>query len=223
MATAVAAKPNAGQILNSLLNVTKPTSAINQTEDRFLKLLVTQMRNQDPLNPMDNAQVTSQIAQINTVNGIEKLNASFAGFSASLLSTQALQAGAMIGHGVLAAGHSLQLNNGHALGGALLNEPADDVVVSVTTLAGDPVQTIHLGPYDAGSLVFDWDGARDNGGSAAPGNYAFKVTATRGKETLDTTPLAFATVRSVGINGSVLTLDTDTLGAIAVSDVKQIL
>lgn len=222
MTTAVAAKSDPGQTLNNLINVTKPTSG-NQTEDRFLKLLVTQMRNQDPLNPLDNAQVTSQIAQINTVSGIEKLNASFAGFSASLLSTQALQASSMIGHGVLAAGHSVQLNNGHAFGGALLKEPADDVVVSITTLAGDAVQTLHLGPREAGSMMFDWDGMRTTGGAATPGNYSFKVTATRGTQALDVAPLAYATVRSVGINANELSLQTDTLGAIAISDVKQIL
>ena len=49
------------------------------SEDRFLKLLVAQMQNQDPLNPMDNAQVTSQMAQINTVSGIDKLNTHGAG------------------------------------------------------------------------------------------------------------------------------------------------
>ena len=60
------------------------TAAANEASDRFLKLLVTQMQNQDPLNPMDNAQVTSQMAQINTVTGIDKLNNTVAGLGGSL-------------------------------------------------------------------------------------------------------------------------------------------
>src|SRR6185295_9765523 len=59
------------------------------TSDRFLKLLVAQMKNQDPLNPMDNAQVTSQMAQINTVTGIDKLNSTVAGLSAQFMQMQA--------------------------------------------------------------------------------------------------------------------------------------
>ena len=222
MATVTAAKPDAGQTLNSLINATKPKTG-NQTEDRFLKLLVTQMKNQDPLNPMDNAQVTSQIAQINTVNGIEKLNSAFAGFSASVLSTQALQATGMIGHDVLAAGQTLNLAGSHAVGGAALTEPVDDLVVTIMSASGQTMQTMHLGPQDAGSMMFDWDGKRDSGGSAAAGRYSFKLAATRAKQSVDVTPLAMGRVSSVGINGSVLTLETDTLGAVEMGNVKRII
>src|SRR5215216_1743278 len=71
--------------------------------DRFLKLLVAQMQNQDPLNPMDNAQVTSQMAQINTVNGIEKLNNSVEGLSGHFMQMQALQGAALVGRDVIVA------------------------------------------------------------------------------------------------------------------------
>ena len=77
--------------------------------DRFLKLLVTQMRNQDPLNPLDNAQVTTQMAQISTVTGVDKLNAGIEKLSQSLLSAQSLQSAGVIGHQVLAAGSTLSL------------------------------------------------------------------------------------------------------------------
>jgi len=80
------------------------TGTAQGTEDRFLKLLVTQMKNQDPLNPLDNAQVTSQMAQLSTVTGIEKLNAALTTMSQSFASSQSLQAANMIGHGVLVPG-----------------------------------------------------------------------------------------------------------------------
>src|SRR5436190_24386636 len=75
--------------------------------DRFLKLLVTQMQNQDPLNPMDNAQVTSQMAQINTVNGIETLNTTVSGLNAQFVQMQALQGAALVGHDVTVKGNNM--------------------------------------------------------------------------------------------------------------------
>lgn len=65
------------------------TSASDQ-QDRFMKLLVAQMKNQDPLNPMDNAQMTSQIAQINTVAGIEKLNSTVEGLASEFAAMREL-------------------------------------------------------------------------------------------------------------------------------------
>ena len=70
------------------------------SEDRFLKLLVAQMQNQDPLNPMDNAQVTSQMAQINTVSGIEKLNTTVPGLNSQFVQLQALQGATLVGRDV---------------------------------------------------------------------------------------------------------------------------
>src|SRR3990172_2141446 len=92
-------------------------TAAQEQEDRFLKLLVTQMKNQDPLNPLDNAEVTSQMAQLSTVSGIEKLNTTLQAMSSSFASSQSLQAAGMIGRSVLAPGSSLSLQNGAAVGG----------------------------------------------------------------------------------------------------------
>ena len=73
-------------------------STVDGTEDRFLKLLVAQMRNQNPMNPMENAEVTSQLAQISTVRGIESLNKSMANFTASAAQNTALASVNMIAH-----------------------------------------------------------------------------------------------------------------------------
>jgi flagellar hook assembly protein FlgD len=77
-----------------------PPPPTRPAADRFLKLLVTQMQNQDPLNPMDNAQITSQMAQINTVNGIEKLNTTVAGLNTSSCSCRRCRAPALVGRDV---------------------------------------------------------------------------------------------------------------------------
>src|SRR4051812_48267458 len=84
-------------------------SAVEETQDRFMTLLVTQMKNQDPMNPLDNAQVTSQFAQLSTVTGIDKLNDSLANMMGSYQNSQTLQAASMIGHGILAPGFGIDL------------------------------------------------------------------------------------------------------------------
>src|SRR5512147_131653 len=80
--------------------------------DRFLKLLVAQMQNQDPLNPMDNAQVTSQMAQINTVTGIEKLNTTVQGLNSQFVQMQALQGASLVGRDVIVPGNLVDIDEG---------------------------------------------------------------------------------------------------------------
>src|SRR5437667_6309518 len=114
------------------------TTAVNSTpsvpvaddaagsSDRFLKLLVAQMQNQDPLNPMDNAQITSQMAQINTVNGIEKLNTTVGSLSSQFLQMQTLQGASLVGRGVLVEGKQVVMNDsGKGVGGFELDGAAD--------------------------------------------------------------------------------------------------
>ena len=123
----------------------KAKSTTDGVQDRFLKLLITQMQNQDPLNPMDNAQVTSQLAQISTVSGIDKLNSTILNMVSQFSAAQSMQAGSLIGRGVLAEGNDLQLSQGQAAGGMQLSEPADAVSVSIRDTNGFVVKTINLG------------------------------------------------------------------------------
>ena len=122
------------------VNVTStpaPASAADTTvtADRFLKLLVAQMKNQDPLSPMDNAQVTSQMAQINTVSGIEKLNNTVAGLATQFTQLQAIQGASLVGHDVVVPGNGLQITNAVGEGGFELTAPADQVKVEILSPA----------------------------------------------------------------------------------------
>ena len=93
------------------------TDSTDSAQDRFLKLLTAQLKNQDPLNPLDNAQMTSQLAQISTVDGITKLNATMQAMLNNSSDSQTLQAAALVGHAVLVPGSSLTLSKGQAVGG----------------------------------------------------------------------------------------------------------
>jgi flagellar basal-body rod modification protein FlgD len=148
------------------------------TEDRFLKLLVAQLKNQDPLNPMDNAQVTTQMAQISTVSGINQLNDTVASLGASLAVSQYMSAVSLVGHDVTVAGNDLDLADGKGQGGLELAADADHVMVTISDDKGNVVRTMDLGAQKTGTRYFDWDGKTDSGTAAADGHYTFAITAT---------------------------------------------
>lgn len=197
-------------------------SAASQ-EDRFLKLLVTQMRNQDPLNPLDNAQVTSQMAQISTVSGIDKLNGSIEKLSQSMLSSQSLQSTSMIGRHVLASGSTLTLGATGATGAYELAEEADRVQLTIATPAGAVIRQIELGGQAAGTAGFQWDGMTEAGGRAAQGNYVFQVTASRGGQSIAAAPLMAGRVDGVSFSGGNVRLNLESGGELPVTDVRRIL
>lgn len=198
------------------------TSAAEQ-EDRFMKLLVAQMKNQDPLNPLDNAQMTSQIAQINTVGGIERLNTTVKSLLASfdtLLSQSALQ---LPGRSVLVPGQTLALADGQATGGVELAGAADTVNVDILDASGAVVQTIALGASSAGVRSFSWDGIRADGQPAADGGWTMRVTATSGGQPVQASTLAAARVLAVSNTDAGVQLDLGSAGSVAASAVKSFL
>lgn len=201
-------------------------SAVEETQDRFMKLLVTQMRNQDPMNPLDNAQVTSQFAQLSTVTGIDKLNDTLASLMGTYQVSQSLQAANMIGHGVLVPGSKLSLVKGGGIMGVELDKPADKVEVKIRDAGGNEVRTLSLGAQEAGSLPLTWDGKSNDGTVLADGNYTFEVTATmQNGERVNAKALQFGLVGTVstGPNAKGVTLNLEGIGAVDFAEVRQIL
>jgi flagellar basal-body rod modification protein FlgD len=199
------------------------TSTASELEGRFLTLLMSQIKNQDPLNPLDNAQVTSQLAQLNTVTGIEKLNATLAQLLDGYSETQGMQATQVIGKNVMVAGNSLPLAGGNAFGGVSLEGNADKVSVTIKNAAGKVVQTQELGEHPAGSFYFAWDGKDAAGVAQAEGDYKFSVTATANGEKVGATTGQVGTVSAVVRNKSGFLLDLGSMGQFAFKDVQQIL
>ncbi len=197
-------------------------SGVSATQDRFLKLLVTQMKNQDPLNPMDNAQVTSQMAQLSTVSGIDKLNATLQALSDSMMSNQSLQAASMIGHGVLVPGNGVDLSNGAAYGGVDLTQSVDKLDIAIYDRAGALVRNISLGSQPVGLVNWQWDGRNDAGASVADGSYTFTVKAAQSGNAVDAATLQFGMVNSVTQGKQGVALSVGQLDGIALSQVRQI-
>ncbi|WP_303230161.1 flagellar hook assembly protein FlgD [Comamonas kerstersii] len=172
-------------------------------QDQFLTLLVAQLQNQDPTNPMDNAQMTSQMAQISTVSGIEKLNDTVQSVTNQFASMQMLQGATMIGHTVLSEGNALNLTDkGQGSAAFDLEGSAANVTVTITTASGELVDTMELGSAAAGRNYFTWDGSNYNGDTS---NLRFKVSASNGDAAVKATTLSPNAVVATSIaNGSLM-------------------
>jgi flagellar basal-body rod modification protein FlgD len=226
---------NINDLMSTMNAKSASTSAdsVSADADKFMTLLVTQLKNQDPLNPLDNAQVTSQLAQLQTVTGVNKLNDTLASLKASYQSSEAMQATGLIGHGVLVEGNTVSLSSSKGILGVELGSDADDVKLVISDAKGNEVETMDLGAQKAGVLPLAWNGVPDatkldSDGkpiTLADGNYSFKVVATRGADTLtDAKGLAFDSVASVTTNGANgVKVNLPGKGAVALADIKQVL
>jgi flagellar basal-body rod modification protein FlgD len=161
----------------------------------FLQLLVAQMNNQDPLNPVDNSQLTTQMAQISTVTGINNMNTSINNLMTQLQQSASIQSAQLTGHSVMVAGSALPLSSNtasasgmSAVGGYSLAGAASSVTVTVQDASGATVRTMQLGAQSAGFQDFTWNGQTDSGSTAAAGSYTFTVNASSSAGAVTATP-----------------------------------
>lgn len=213
----------ADAIAASLARKTTTAKSEELSESRFLTLLTAQLKNQDPMNPLDNAQVTSQLAQISTVDGIERLNSMLGQIMEGQQSAEALQAASLVGRGVLIPGKGMLLSDVGAVGGFSLDAPADKVTLSIKDANGLEVASVPLGEFDAGTHNFQWDGTAADGTRAANGKYTVSIKALAGDEAVASQMLEFGAVTSIvrGPQGS--DLQIGDLGIFKMSEIKQIL
>lgn len=196
------------------------TTAMKDEQNRFLTLLTTQLRNQDPMNPLENSDLTMQLAQMSTVDGIERLYK----LVQSLTESRELSdSTALIGHGVLVEGKGLGLTESGAIGGFELNAPADKVTVTINDANGQLVTQLEFDDVEAGSHNYVWDGLATDGSQAAQGNYTVSVSATSGGNPVAVSPLEFGPVTSVVRGPTGADLQVGSLGIFKLDDIKQVL
>lgn len=192
-----------------------------EMQDRFLTLLVAQINSQDPLNPMDNAQMTTQMAQINTVSGIQQLNATLEGITSQFGAMQMLQASSLVGRDVLRSGTELTRDTTTGLVGSAfdLGGSASAVKIEILSPAGDVLGTINSGAMSAGRHSFSWDASAHAGYPSL--NY--RITAVNGDKSVAATPYSTDRVLAVGMVDSKLTLDLSSGKSVAYSGIAAIL
>lgn len=206
--------------MNGSRNAAKTTA--QEAQDRFMTLLVTQMKNQDPLNPMDNAQVTSQLAQLSTVTGIDKLNNTMEALIGSVQSSQSMQASGMIGRVVLTEGNNVDLFEGDSLFAVDLPASADNVKVTIKDADGIVVREMSLGKQPFGLLELNWGGETNSGEIAADGRYFYEVSATSASGTINTVPMAYSMVNSVSNSADGIQMNLSNLKTVSLGEIKQV-
>jgi len=219
------AASSAADLFAAINGASKPAagSSTAEMENRFLTLLMAQMKNQDPLNPLDNAQITTQLAQLNTVNGIERLNETMTQLLTGYNEALAMQAASMIGKNVMVAGNNLPLANSQAVGGVSLAGPADAIQLTVKDASGKVVYVESLGAREAGGyFYFGWDGKDADGNVLPDGNYSFGINASYYGQKVEASAMQIGTVYAVARAKDGFVLDLGMLGNVAFNDVQQI-
>ncbi|MFP4896341.1 flagellar hook assembly protein FlgD [Paraburkholderia sp. EG304] len=206
---------------SSSTNGTSGTSA-SDLQNTFLQLLVAQLKNQDPTNPMDSSQMTSQLAQISTVQGISNLNTSLTSLSTQLSASQQAQSALLIGSTVLAPGDSVTVSSGKANEfGVTLANAVSDLQIVVKNSAGTIVNTLDLGKQSAGTVPVGWTPTDTAGNTLPDGTYTITATGTINGQQATATTLTSATVQGIvqqssGTPGLVLSNGT-TVGLTSVA------
>jgi len=190
-------------------SVAANATTAKEASERFLKLLVTQLQNQDPMNPVDNAQMTSQMAQISTVSGIEKLNTTVEKLNGQFVQMQAVQGAGLVGKDVLIQGDRLSVVNGMPQATYEIDTAASRVKVEVLSPAGRLVDTLNLTTTAAGRHDVQWPAGKDLPDAAS---YRFRVSASSGATALASTSLMRDKVDAVNTGGSTLTVELERNG-----------
>jgi flagellar basal-body rod modification protein FlgD len=194
-------------------------------KDAFLQLLVTQLKNQNPLDPQDNSAFVAQLAQFSSLEGITTLNDSVTAISSSYKSSQALQASSLVGRSVVVQTGSAYVDTTKSMTGtAVIPSSVAGATVTITDKDGNAVKTIDLGSQAAGNATFVWDGTNTAGTKVDPGTYTFKASASIDNTATDLVTYLPATVNSVTLSqtGGEMMLNLAGLGAVALSKVQTI-
>jgi flagellar basal-body rod modification protein FlgD len=153
-----------------------PTKELGK--DDFLRLLTTQLGNQDPLKPMDNQAFVAQLAQFASVEQLHTLGANLETLLVAQASANQLQVAGLVGKDVLYRADGVDLAAGGSARLAASLPSRASVVVAIQDASGATVRTLALGPREAGPLEIDWDGRSDGGEPMPAGHYTVAVTAT---------------------------------------------
>lgn len=202
---------------------TKKKDAMGQ--DAFLRLMITQMKNQNPLEPLKNQEFLAQLSQFTTASGVQGLQKSFDSLSTALQSNQALQASSLVGRGVLVDSDRGYLPaQGLMKGNVELPNAVGNLHLTITNAAGEIVKSISLGQHAAGNVRYAWDGTDEDGLRVPSGIYKVSADASFNGQSYSFATAAETAVESVtiGRNGQGMVLNLGALGAVDLSQIKQI-
>ena len=195
-------------------------------QEAFFDLMVAQLKFQDPLNPQENTEFVSQMAQFSSVESLGAIEGSLGSLVGSFQSTQALQASPLVGRDVLVPSRAGVLpENGELFGAVELQESMSDVRLRILNGAGEIVRTFDLGTQAAGRIQIGWDGTTDGGSRAPPGAYALAAEGRSGEQGMAVDTLVRTRVDSVSLtrNPPGATLNLSGVGPVELEAVRELL
>ncbi|GIX37267.1 MAG: basal-body rod modification protein FlgD [Silanimonas sp.] len=196
------------------------------TQADFLRLMTEQLKNQDPLNPLSNAEFVSQMAQMSTAQGVGDLRHALQGMADAFNNDQALRGAALLGRSalvetdrlVLAAGADGQL----VAEGVTATPGAGLVTIDITTPSGALVRRLQLRAEGPGDLPFRWDGLSDRGEPVPPGSYRMRATFGEGRSAVALETAAMAPIESVTLDPQGLLLNLTGIGTAPLSSIRRL-
>ncbi len=195
------------------------------TQEDFFTLLTQQLAYQDPANPVDNAEMISQMTAMTTADGINQLNSAIGDLNVSMSSSMALQASALVGRQVLIPSDQGYLGAGQPLSGvAVAPQTVSNLQISIEDSYGNVVDTLSLGSQAGGNVPWSWDGSDANGNAVPPGVYTIRANARVGAENQELPVANYGKVDSVllGNSGAGTMVNLQGLGGILLSDVLEV-
>jgi flagellar basal-body rod modification protein FlgD len=215
----------AAQTQAALASAQTKKSASSLGIEDFLTLMTTQLKNQDPMKPLEGTEFVSQLAQFGSVSGIQNMQKSIESLASSLRSSQVLNGTSLVGHDVLAQTDTFSFTQGISVGGEV-DVPAgtQNMQVRITDSSGALVRELTIDP-SAGTHSFSWDGKRTDGTLAQSGDYDVEAIATVGGSNESVEVLMSGRVSSVTIDstGTQLTLNTGALGAVSMNNIRRVM
>lgn len=193
----------------------------------FLLLMTEQLKNQDPLKPLDNAQFLGQLAQFSTVQGIDSMQAAMTAMASVMDSDQTLRAAALVGHDALVETSTLDLAAGAGVQGEITTPAAGPVTIEIVDGNGNRVRQMTVQATGAGAAPFAWDGRNDAGAPIAAGSYKIRAVAGNADPSAAASADLLAVrlrapVDSVSIEPTGLVLNLSGLGSFPLSAIRRI-
>ena len=201
----------------------KDASSLDQND--FMKLMLQQLKSQDPFKPTDNTEFISQMAQLTSVSGISEMNTNLAGLTQSLYSAQLLDASSLIGKDVLVETDVAALpSSGNVQGQVNLTTSTTALDIDILAPTGEVIGKVPLGPQRAGTVAFEWNGVGLNGERMPPGTYQIRANYLNGNtvEAVSTEMRSEVLSVKVPASGGTPQVQVQGLGSVSMSQIIEI-
>lgn len=196
------------------------------TSSDFLRLMTEQLKNQDPLKPLSNAEFVSQMAEMSTAQGVGDLEAAMGAMAASINGDQALRGAALIGRNALIETDRLALGTDAdgvlSASGVAAAPGAGLITVDITSANGALVRRLQVQAQGAGDVAFQWDGTNAQGQAMAPGTYLMRASFGSGRDAQAVGTGTMAPIESVTLDPQGMLLNLRGLGTAPLSAIRRL-